>query len=244
MQNKTESIVHIPQHVAVIMDGNGRWAEAKGLPRSHGHHAGTKKARELVANCRELGVKHLTLYTFSKENWSRPKEEITILFNILVDFLKKELPLLLENDIRLHHLGEMTGLPLTARQALKYTLQKTNHCQSMVVNLALNYSGRDELTHAVRTIVAKKIPPQDITPETLARYLYTAGQPDPDLIIRTSGELRLSNYLLFQAAYAEFYFTDVLWPDFGKAELLTAFQAYSKRTRRYGKTDAQRVKAK
>ncbi|MBU1228535.1 MAG: di-trans,poly-cis-decaprenylcistransferase [Proteobacteria bacterium] len=229
----------VPAHVAIIMDGNGRWATSRGLPRSEGHRAGTRAAKAIVTRCRELGVRHLTLYTFSRENWSRPKDEVALLFDLLVDYMKGELQNLLDQDIRLQVLGEMDGLPFLARQALSHVMSKTARCRSMTLNLALNYSGREEILRAARALAAKGLRPGDITEEAFAAELYTAGQPDPDVIIRTSGELRLSNYLLFQAAYSEFYFTDIHWPDFGPEELERALADFQGRQRRFGKTGQQ-----
>jgi len=233
----------IPAHVAVIMDGNGRWAQRRGLSRSEGHRAGTRTAKAIVTRARELGVRHLTLYTFSRENWSRPKDEVALIFDLLVEYMKGELANLLEQDIRLKVLGDFDGLPFVARQSLAHVMAKTAGCRSMTLNLALNYSGREEILSAGRALAKKCVEglltPQDITEAAFASELYTAGQPDPDLIIRTSGELRLSNYLLFQAAYAEFYFTDTLWPDFDADELARALAHYQGRQRRFGKTGEQ-----
>ncbi|XPV75258.1 MAG: isoprenyl transferase [Desulfovibrio sp.] len=229
----------IPQHIAVIMDGNGRWAQARGLSRSEGHKAGTETARTLVSHCRKLGVKYLTLYTFSKENWARPKDEVSTLFNLLIKFLGNEVGQLKKQDIKLNVLGDVQGLPFAVRQAIKHACTKTADCKAMTLNLALNYSGRDEILHAVKSIVEQGIATEDITEETFADALYSAKQPDPDYIIRTSGELRLSNFLLYQAAYSEFYFTDVAWPDFSPEELDKALDDYNNRQRRYGKTGEQ-----
>jgi undecaprenyl diphosphate synthase len=228
-----------PAHIAIIMDGNGRWAKRRGLSRGEGHRAGTRAAKAIVTRCRELGVHHLTLYTFSRENWSRPKDEVGLIFDLLVEYMKGELANLLAQDIRLKVLGEMDALPFVARQALAHVVEKTAHCRTMTLNLALNYSGREEILRAARALAAKGMAGQDITEAAFAAELYTAGQPDPDLIIRTSGELRLSNYLLFQAAYAEFYFTETLWPDFDAAELERALADYQSRQRRFGKTGDQ-----
>ena len=189
-----------PAHIAIIMDGNGRWATRRGLSRSEGHRAGTRAAKAIVTRCRELGVRHLTLYTFSREHWSRPKDEVGLIFDLLVEYMRGELSNLLEQDIRLKVLGELDGLPFVARQALTHVMEKTAHCRTMTLNLALNYSGREEILRACRSLAAQSLEPAAITEEAFAAELYTAGQPDPDLIIRTSGELRLSNYLLFQAA--------------------------------------------
>ncbi|MCM0753667.1 polyprenyl diphosphate synthase [Desulfovibrio aminophilus] len=229
----------LPRHIAVIMDGNGRWAQQRGLPRSEGHKAGTEAARGVVTRCRELGIRHLTLYTLSRENLSRPAEELSFLFDLLVRFLKKETSLLLEQDIRLKVLGEVDALPFGVRQVVRSVVEKTRNCGSMTLNLALNYSGRDEILRACRALLAKRLDPAELTEEVFAAELYTAGQPDPDLIIRTSGELRLSNYLLFQGSYAELSFPDLYWPDFTPAELDKALEDYSRRQRRFGKTGDQ-----
>jgi len=221
------------------MDGNGRWAKKRGLPRRKGHAAGADAAKALVTECRSLGIEYVTLYTFSKENWDRPKGEIRAIFDLLVRFLKQELDTLVEQDIRLHILGETAELPLATRKAVKFVCAKTAKCVSMTLNLALNYSGRDEILLACEKLLQSGIKPRDLTEEMFKNQLHTAGQPDPDLIIRTSGELRLSNYLLFQAAYSELYFTDTLWPDFDKAELHKALSDFAGRKRRFGKTSEQ-----
>jgi undecaprenyl diphosphate synthase len=221
------------------MDGNGRWANQRGLPRTQGHKAGAETAKTIVRACRELGVKYLTLYTFSKENWSRPKDEVRTLFELLVDFLTREIPSLVEQSIRLNILGEVAELPFAARQIVKLGMNKTKLCDAMTLNLALNYSGRDEILRACRQMLLRGLNPEDVSEELFKEFLFTAGQPDPDLVIRTSGELRISNYLLFQTAYSEFYFTDTLWPDFDEAELSKAIDEYSRRQRRFGKTGEQ-----
>lgn len=221
------------------MDGNGRWAAQRGLPRTEGHKVGTETARAVVTRCRELGVKHLTLYTFSKENWSRPKEEVKTLFSLLTTFLTKEEKSLKEQGIRLKVLGDINDMPMAVRQVLGHIMRQTKKCTNMTLNLALNYSGRDEILRAAKALAARGVAPEDITEETFAAELWTAGQPDPDLIIRTSGELRLSNYLLFQCAYSEFYFTDVYWPDFSSEELEKAIAELGNRQRRFGKTGEQ-----
>jgi undecaprenyl diphosphate synthase len=231
--------MHIPTHIAIIMDGNGRWAKQRGLQRSDGHRAGTEAARAVVTRCRELGVRHLTLYTFSKENWSRPKDEVKTLFDLLTTFLKREEKSLKEQGIRLKVLGEIGDMPLTVRQVLKHVIRQTADCTEMTLNLALNYSGREDILRAARALAAKGASPEEITEEAFANELWTAGQPDPDLVIRTSGELRLSNYLLFQSAYAEFYFTDIYWPDFTPEELEKAIEDLNGRQRRFGKTGDQ-----
>ncbi|ADU63190.1 MULTISPECIES: polyprenyl diphosphate synthase [Pseudodesulfovibrio] len=228
-----------PTHVAIIMDGNGRWAKQRGLPRTEGHKAGTEAARAVVTRCRELGVKHLTLYTFSKENWARPKDEVRTLFDLLTTFLTREESSLKKQSIRLRVLGEIDDMPMAVRQTLKHVMRQTAKCEAMTLNLALNYSGRDEILRAARALVAKGTAPDAITEEAFAAELWTAGQPDPDLIIRTSGEMRLSNYLLFQCAYSEFYFTDIYWPDFTPDELDKALVELAGRRRRFGMTDEQ-----
>lgn len=241
MKSKAEILdnVHIPAHIAIIMDGNGRWAKQRGLPRTEGHKAGTETARAVVTRCRELGVKHLTLYTFSKENWSRPKAEVKVLFELLTTFLTREEKSLKEQGIRLKVLGEIDDMPMAVRQVLKHIMRQTKKCTEMTLNLALNYSGRDEILRATKALAAKGLAPDEITEEEFANELWTTGQPDPDLIIRTSGELRLSNYLLFQCAYSEFYFTDIYWPDFSSEELEKAIAELGNRQRRFGKTGEQ-----
>lgn len=229
----------IPQHIAVIMDGNGRWATQRGMKRYEGHRAGVESARTLVTHCRKLGVRHLTLYTFSTENWGRPEEEKRVLFDLLVSFLKGELASLLEQDIRLRILGEIDRFPLAVREMLKHVLRKTAHCGSMTLNLALNYGGRDEILRAAQTLAGKGLRPEEITAEAFADALYTSGQPDPELVIRTSGEVRISNFLLWQVAYSEFYFTETLWPDFSPEELDKAIADFASRQRRFGKTGEQ-----
>lgn len=233
------TISNIPAHIAIIMDGNGRWAKQRGLPRTEGHKVGTETARAVITRSRELGVKHLTLYTFSKENWSRPKEEVKTLFELLSAYLKSEEKSLKEQGIRLKVLGDIDEMPMPVRQVLKHVMRQTKDCTDMTLNLALNYSGREDILRATKALIAKGVAPSDITEETFANELWTAGQPDPDLIIRTSGELRLSNYLLFQCAYSEFYFTDIFWPDFTPEELENAIAALGNRQRRFGKTGDQ-----
>lgn len=232
--------MNLPQHLALIMDGNGRWAAQRGLTRTEGHEAGVKTAQKVYRHCRDLGIRHLTLYAFSKENWQRPQEEVSFLFGLVTRyFTQKELRELMERDIRLQVLGELKDLPATTRTVLENYVEKTAGNSSMVLNLALNYSGRDEIVRAVRLLVQEGLRPEEITEETLAGRLYTAGQPDPDFIVRTSGEYRLSNYLLYQAAYSELYFTNTLWPDFDEAELDKALAEYALRQRRFGRTGAQ-----
>ena len=219
------------------MDGNGRWAQARGLTRSQGHEAGAENVYTIVHECRRLGIDYLSLYAFSKENWNRPAAEIQALFRLMTTFLTRFLPLMQEQGIRLNILGDVEALPLSERGLLKYTCEATNANTAMMLNLAINYGGRAELVEAFKKIQDKGL--SQITEETIAEHLYTKGQPDPDLLIRTSGEQRLSNFLLFQCAYTEFYFTHVYWPDFDVAELHKALEAYRVRKRRFGKTQEQ-----
>jgi undecaprenyl diphosphate synthase len=218
------------------MDGNGRWAEAGNLPRSEGHRAGTAAARTAVEECLALGIPSLTLYTFSRENWSRPEREVRFLFRLLADFIKKELPALEKRGVRLAVIGETGELPLYARKALDRACLRTRDNDRMLLTLALNYSGREEIARACRLYMQSGAPASALDPDALARCLYTAGKPDPDLVIRTGGEKRLSNFLLFQTAYSELYFCNVLWPDFSPADLHDALRDYAGRTRRYGGT--------
>ena len=227
-------IHHPPRHVAVIMDGNGRWAKQRGLSRTEGHEAGSRTVRSIVTECRRLGIGHLTLYTFSRENWGRPKAEILFLFGLLRRFLKQELPLLLEKDIRLSIFGEPGDLPLAVRRSVQRVLRETEQCSSMRLNLALNYSGREEIVRACKTLLAEGADSQRLTEADFSAHLWSAGQPDPDLVIRTSGEYRISNFLLFQSAYAEYYFTPTLWPDFTEEEFHRALADFSGRQRRFG----------
>lgn len=230
---------NLPRHLAIIMDGNGRWAQARGLSRSDGHKAGAENVHRIVAECRRLGIGHVTLYAFSSENWGRPKAEIGALFTLLLEFLRREVPLMVEQNIRLHVLGDVEGLPLAQRTALNHAMVKTAGNTAMTLNLALNYGSRAEIVRAVREIVLQGIAPENIDEACIANHLYTAGQPDPDLVIRTSGEQRLSNYLLYQCAYSEFLFTGVHWPDFDETCLHDALASYAGRSRRFGKTQEQ-----
>ena len=216
------------------MDGNGRWAKERGLPRSEGHKAGTETAKKIVTECRRLGVEYLTLYAFSKENWRRPKEEVNFLFDLLIRFLRQEQKTLLDNSIRLNILGAWEELPFAVRRIIKHTLDMSASCDQMVLNFALNYSGRDEILRAVQQLLQDRVSPQELDEPRFRRYLYTAEQPDPDLIIRTSGEHRLSNYLVFQSAYSELYFTPTYWPDFDEQSLQQAFEDFQNRERRFG----------
>jgi undecaprenyl diphosphate synthase len=233
----------LPRHVAIIMDGNGRWARQKSLSRIEGHIKGIEAVRAVVTTCRELGIGCLTLYAFSIENWKRPENEVLALMSLLQKYLRGELNEMLENNIRLRAIGDLNSLPREAHDTLMDTMEKTAHCDGMLLTLALSYSGRDEIINAVRQLTAdvenKKILPEQISEETLSHYLSTKDIPDPDLLIRTSGEYRISNFLLWQMAYTEIYVTETLWPDFGKEELIKALLNYQSRERRFGLTSEQ-----
>ena len=230
----------LPRHVAIIMDGNGRWAQGKGLPRVHGHKAGVEAVRDTVEAGARLELEVLTLYAFSVENWKRPRYEVWALMNLLKEYLRRELSTLVENNIRFNPVGRWRELDPVVVKALEKARNGTKDCNGMQFNVALNYSGRCEIVDACRQIVSDWASGKgtDIDEETLGRYLYTAGQPDPDLMIRTSGESRISNFLLWQCAYAEFDFIDTLWPDFRRAHLFEAIVDYQRRDRRYGAVDA------
>lgn len=233
----------IPNHVAVIMDGNGRWAKDKGLPRVLGHRNGVTAVRNTVEIAAEIGVKYLTLYAFSTENWNRPKLEVNALMTLLIETVKKELKTLQDNDIRLDVIGDVSHLPLKSRSALEYGIKETANNKRMTLILALNYSARWEITQASKDIAQDikngTIQPQDIDEEVFNNYLCTRNIPDPELMIRTSGEKRISNFLLWQIAYTELYFTDTRWPDFSKEHFIEAILNYQSRERRFGKTSEQ-----
>ncbi|GAB4374980.1 MAG: isoprenyl transferase [Calditrichia bacterium] len=233
----------LPRHVAIIMDGNGRWAKMRGLPRIAGHHEGIKSVRKVVEAAGEIGVKVLTLYTFSKENWYRPKQEVSTLMKLLVKTIRAETEDLMEKNVRLQAIGDLEDLPEFAYEELTYALERTRHNTGLILNLALSYSGRKEIIDAVREIghriKAGLLQPEEISEQVISAHLYTYDLPDPDLLIRTSGEVRISNFLLWQLAYTEIYVTKVLWPDFGKAEFFDALVDYLNRERRFGKVTEQ-----
>lgn len=233
----------LPQHLAIIMDGNGRWAKQKGLLRTFGHENGTKSVKTTVETCARLGIKNLTLYAFSTENWNRPKLEVDTLMKLLISSLKKELKTLMKNDIRLNAIGNLTNLPAKVQNELNEVIEKTTENKRMTLTLALSYGSREELIQVVKKIsdkVKNNIISLDAIDETIInQHLYTHDLPDVDLVIRTSGEHRISNFLLWQIAYAEFYFTNVLWPDFTDDELYNAILSYQSRERRFGKTSEQ-----
>jgi len=225
----------VPTHVAIIMDGNGRWASERGLPRLAGHHAGTENTRRIIESCVRFGVRVLTLYAFSTENWQRPREEVEGLLHILSEVIDRETAALHENGVQLRHLGNPNGLPQALRVRVEQAVALTRHNERLQVNVAFNYGGRAEILEAVQRMLADRIAPEDVTEELFASYLHTAGLPDPDLIIRTAGEMRLSNFLLWQAAYAEYWSTPTQWPDFGEEEFYRALCAYGQRQRRFGR---------
>jgi undecaprenyl diphosphate synthase len=233
----------LPVHVAIVMDGNGRWAEQRRKPRLFGHKAGVKSVRKVVETSREIGIRHLTLYAFSTENWSRPSLEVKGLMSLLDNYLQSELRNMLENDIRLRCIGQKDRLPGEVGKTLDRVIAATEGCGAMTLNLALSYGSRDEIVRAARTVAGMcaegLLDVRDVNAEKLAGHLDTAGQPDPDLLIRTGGEKRLSNFLLWQLSYAELYFTEVQWPDFGRRELFAAINEFRARQRRFGKTGAQ-----
>jgi undecaprenyl diphosphate synthase len=223
-----------PAHVGIIMDGNGRWANAQGLPRHAGHRAGVENLRRVLRAAVELSVPILTLYAFSTENWKRPQEEIHGLMNLLSDALDKEVDELHRNGVQLRHLGDLTPLSRPLKRRIRDAVELTRDNDRLIANIAFNYGGRQEIVEAVREIVRKGIPSTEITEELIDDHLYTAGIPDADLVIRTSGEFRVSNFLIWQGAYAEYYITPKYWPEFDKDEFYTALKAYSQRDRRYG----------
>lgn len=236
----------LPAHIAIIMDGNGRWAARRHLPRSAGHKAGMEALRQAVELCRETGVSILTVYAFSTENWRRPADEVGFLMRLFIQYLENEVALMNEQGIRLGFLGGKDVLPAAVREALARAQESTAQNRQMLLNIAVNYGGRDELARAVRGLARRvrdgQLAPDDIDERAIGAALDTAGAQDPELMIRTSGELRISNFLLWQAAYSELYFSDKLWPDFGKRDLLTAILDYQGRDRRFGRAEQQMAK--
>ena len=223
-----------PAHIAIIMDGNGRWAISRGLPRLAGHRAGTENLRRVIEACVEFGVKYLTLYAFSTENWGRPMEEVMGLMRILEDVIDRELEELHKQGTRLRHIGRLDRLKPSLRQKVLDAIEYTKDNDRLVLCVAFNYGGRDEIVCAIQHMLEDGVNPDEVNAELVSKYLFTAGVPDPDLIIRTSGELRGSNFLIWQGAYSEWYFTPTYWPDFGKDELALALEEYKHRQRRYG----------
>lgn len=237
LRNKID-MERLPSHIAIITDGNGRWAKKKFLPRAAGHKAGVERVKEVVKAVGDLGIGHLTFYTFSTENWNRPKDEIDSLMKLLVKYLDKELNTLHENDVKITVLGDLTGLPSLPKEKVIKAIEKTKNNNTLNLNIALNYGGRNEIIRATKKIIEdveeNRISIDDIDEETFKNYLYTGKQPDPDLLIRTSGELRISNFLLYQIAYTEFSFPNIYWPDFSKKYLYKTIIDYQNRNRRFG----------
>lgn len=229
----------VPRHVAIIMDGNGRWAKARGLPRAEGHRQGTENLRRILRACVDFGVEILTIYAFSTENWKRPRAEVRVLMSILEMVIDRELNELNENGVQIRHIGQLEGIAPALQKKIRHACEFTKENSRLILNVAFNYGGRDEIIHAVQRIICDGIPAHEVTEDLISQYMYTSPLPDPDFIIRTSGELRSSNFLVWQGTYSEYYFTPVFWPDFNKEELRKALIEYSNRTRRFGKIDEQ-----
>ena len=233
----------LPRHVAIIMDGNGRWALSRGLPRLAGHKAGTENLRRIIRASVEFGVKYLTIYAFSTENWGRPPEEVQGLMFILEDVLNRELAELHKEGVQLRHIGRLERLAPNLQEKVLEAIELTKNNDRLILNVAFNYGGRDEIVHAIQNIIKDGIPSEEVTEALVSRYLYTAGVPDPDLIVRPSGELRVSNFLIWQGAYSELYVTPKYWPDFDKEEYRRALEAFASRDRRYGKVSSNEYEA-
>jgi undecaprenyl diphosphate synthase len=228
------TLEHVPKHVGIIMDGNGRWARARGLPRSAGHRAGTENLRRVLRAAVEFGVPVLTIYAFSTENWSRPKGEVKALLTILEGVIDRELQELHEEGVQLRHVGRIERLPQKLQRKIRAAIDLTKDNEQLILNVAFDYGGRAEIIDAIRRIIRENVPADQVNEALISRYLYTAGLPDPDLIIRTSGEMRVSNFLIWQGAYAEYYVTPAMWPDFDRGEFYKALHAYEQRERRFG----------
>ncbi len=224
----------VPRHVGIIMDGNGRWAQRQGLPRAAGHEAGTRNIRRISEKAHEMGIDVLTLYAFSTENWTRPDWEVKALMRIFGETVRKEKSTILENNIQLHVIGRLEGIPAPLRTEILKVVNESAHNDGLKLNVAFNYGGRAEILDAVKRMLRDRVNPDDVTEELFGRYLYTAELPDPDLVIRTAGEMRLSNFLIWQAAYSEYFSTPVLWPDFDQNEFEAAVHAYAQRQRKFG----------
>ncbi|OJX46029.1 MAG: di-trans,poly-cis-decaprenylcistransferase [Chloroflexi bacterium 44-23] len=239
MPSKTDlplpQLDNVPRHIAIIMDGNGRWAKKRGLTRLAGHRSGTENLRRIIRACVEFGVQYLTIYAFSTENWGRPADEVEGLMHILEEVIDKELNDLHEEGVQLRHIGRLEQLNPTLRSKVEHSVEITKENHRLILCIAWNYGGRDEIVCAIRNMMKDGVKPEDVTDELVSSYLFTAGIPDPDLIIRTSGEMRISNFLIWQASYSEWYVTPTLWPDFDREELYTALSSFSQRERRFGK---------
>ena len=231
---KERELEHVPRHVAIIMDGNGRWAQARGLPRLAGHRAGTENLRSVLEACVDFRVEILTIWAFSTENWQRPEVEVRGLLRILERMIRRELQELHKQGVRLRHLGRMNRLPNRLQKQVRDAIDLTKYNDRIVLNIAFDYGGRAEIVHAVQQIIRAGVPAEDVDDALLSRHMYTAGQPDPDLIIRTGGELRTSGFMMWQSAYSEYYITPTFWPDFGREELYEALVAFGQRDRRFG----------
>ena len=231
-EEKTEE--RVPYHLGIIMDGNGRWARERGLSRLEGHRAGTENLRTIIRACVEHGIKILTIYAFSTENWGRPTAEVKGLLSILESVIDRELAELHENGVQLRHVGKLEGINKALQNKVRHAIELTKDNDRLILNVAFNYGGRAEIVDAVQKIIRDDIPPDEVDDELIGQYLYTGGQPDPDLIVRTSGEFRVSNFLIWQGAYAEYYVTPTYWPDFGPEELKLALENYARRDRRFG----------
>jgi len=239
-QDNTDSLpVKIPVHIGIIMDGNGRWALARGLPRMAGHRAGTENLRRIIEACIEFGIKYLTIYAFSTENWGRPTAEVQGLMRIFENVIDSELQELHDQGVRLRHIGRLDRVRPSFRKKVLKAIEYTKDNDRLILNIAFNYGGRDEIVCAIQSMIADGIKAEEVTDQLVSHYLFTAGVPDPDMIIRTSGELRGSNFLIWQGAYSEWYFPAAYWPDFDRQELLKAIEEFNQRERRYGLTTAQ-----
>ena len=234
VQEKTKSFDKVPQHIAIIMDGNGRWAKARGLPRLAGHRAGTENLRTIIQAGVDFGIQYLTFYAFSTENWSRPKAEVEGLMKILADVFDREAAELHRQGARLIHIGHLDGLPPNLQEKVRNAVEMTSGNERITVVLAFNYGGRDEIVHAVKRLLKDQVDPEKVDQDLLSEYMFTAGIPDPELVIRTSGEQRTSNFLTWQSVYSEWYFPKVYWPDFNKEELAKAIEEFGNRDRRFG----------
>lgn len=240
MESESKDLpLKIPTHIGIIMDGNGRWALARGLPRLAGHRAGTENLRRVIEACIDIGIRYLTIYAFSTENWGRPTEEVQGLMRIFENVIDSELQELSDIGVRLRHIGRLDRLSPHFQKKVLGAVAMTSHNDRLVLNIAFNYGGRDEIIHAIQQMIRDGVKPDDVNDEMVSQYLFTAGVPDPDLIIRTSGELRVSNFLIWQGAYSEWYFSSTYWPDFNRNELIKALEEYSHRDRRYGLTAEQ-----
>ncbi|WP_306483736.1 isoprenyl transferase [Anaerococcus sp.] len=226
--------LNIPTHVAIVLDGNGRWAKKKHMPRTYGHKNGAENVVDICLYAKKRGVKYMTLYAFSTENWKRPLEEVNYLMKLVIKFIESKLDILMEENCKLNFIGDLEKLPASTKEICIRAMEDTKNNDEITLNIALNYGGRDELVHAFKAMMDDGISKEDITEEMISSYLYTKDQPDPDLLIRPGGELRLSNFLIYQLAYAEFYFTDTLWPDFDRKAFDEALEEFSRRNRRYG----------